>query len=74
MWRFWLSAYSGFAIGIRASLWGVGASGKIAGTTDISLIFPHFSSGFKVQPACAPELTKPVPSTIVPAKSIGSCS
>ena len=57
MWRFWLMA--------------VGA-GKTASTTDISLIFPGFSSAFKAPSAQPPELTKPLPSTIVPAKSIGS--
>jgi hypothetical protein len=57
MWRFWLMAMG---------------AGKTAGTTDISLIFPGFSNGFKASVARPPELTKPLPSTIVPAKSIGS--
>ena len=51
-----------------------GAGGRIAGNdTDISLIIPAFSSGFKAPRGLAPpELTKPLPSTIVPANSIGS--
>jgi len=45
----------------------------MAGFADISLIVPAFSSGFKAPAACRPELTKSVPSTIVPANSIWSC-
>jgi hypothetical protein len=80
MGRFWFCAYSaevgtGFANQNTRKLTGLrGADEKIAGTTDISLIFKGFSSGFKTAPASQPELTKPVPSTIVPAKSIGSSS
>jgi hypothetical protein len=58
MWRFWLMAMG---------------DGKKAGTSDISLIIRHFSSGFKAHFARPPELTKAVPSTIVPANSIWSC-
>ena len=58
MWRFWLKATGGR---------------KTPASTDISLILPGFSSGFKARQPWPPELTKPVPSTIVPANSIGSC-
>jgi hypothetical protein len=43
-------------------------------STDISLIIPGFSSAFKAPQTAAPELTKPVPSTIVPPEPIWSYS
>jgi len=57
MWRFWLMAM---------------ARVKTAGTTDISLIFPGFSSGFKgdCRPAAGIDEARAI--NDCPAKSIGS--
>jgi hypothetical protein len=45
---------------------------KAAGLTNIYLIIPAFSAVLGHREALQAELTKPAPSTIVPANSIGS--